>query len=470
MLTPMVFLLAADADFGSKRKQESFYKEQAQAARQVQIKRGKGTPGSAAVDYQAAWDACIPVEGFGTGKERDVGTRQVTSAVRSIRPDQRMRPRRTPLDETCVALGASPEDPLFASMQAQGCELVSRCQSAVPHLISASQRELGASPVGPYSDWRVQGHVGRPSGEFLVLARVALIDAWLKGGREDPEVLAERALVVLRFGRDVGRGSMGPDLRVGIGIQDLALQMLHRVVQDPKLSPELALKVAEGLEAEHALPIDFSDTVRVDFLVTTASIWAASKPKAKILNEAPLMVAPGGPAWDPEAWELPKVAGPVVSNYLEEQHFPTWNVLVQGLGPDYLANETLLSEAGVSMLPDPSGGVRAELQGMVANGLTSRIERMQRWNRDQALVESRICLLATAARTRIQQPGGSCAQDPMLGLAWGQDADAKGALLWSPALEQLELSRSQQTFLEIDVSFDVQAPAPAGPMEAPSGE
>ena len=82
---------------------------------------------------------------------------------------------------------------------------------------------------------------------------------------------------------------------------------------------------------------------------------------------------------------------------------------------------------------------------------------------DQGLIESRVCLLATAARTRVQQPGGSCAQDPMLGLDWGQDADAAGVLLWSPALEQIELSRSQQNSLEIDVRFDQQAPPPAGP-------
>ena len=99
---------------------------------------------------------------------------------------------------------------------------------------------------------------------------------------------------------------------------------------------------------------------------------------------------------------------------------------------------------------------------MVANGLMSRVERMHRWNLDQSLIESRVCLLATAARTRVQQPGGGCSQDPMLGMDWGQDADAAGVLLWSPALEQVELSRSQQSFLEIDVRFDVQAPPTPG--------
>ncbi len=465
MLTPLVFFLAADADFGNKRKQESWYRDQAKVAREVQVQHGQGTPGSSAADYQAAWDACIPVDGFGVGKERDVGTRQVTSAMRSIRPNQKIRPRRTPLAESCVSLGASPEDPLFASMQEQGCALVQRCQAAVPYLISGSQRAVGSSPLGPYSEWRIEGDSGRRSGEFLVLARIALIDGWLQGGREDPAILAERALVVLRFGRDLARGSNGSDLRVAIGIQDLALQMLHRVVQDPALSPELALRVAEGLEAEHATPVDLSDTVRVDFLITTASIWAASKPKAKILKEAPLMVAPGGPAWDPEAWEMPKVAGPVVSAYLEDQHFPTWSLLVSEMGTEYSANRDLLDQAGTQMLPDPDGGVRAELQGMVANGLMSRIERMHRWNLDQSLIESRVCLLATAARVRVQQPGGACAKDPMLNMDWGQDADAAGTLLWSPALEQIELSRSQQSFLEIDVRFDAQAPpSPGAPL------
>ncbi|MFT5584479.1 MAG: hypothetical protein ACI9VR_002064 [Cognaticolwellia sp.] len=462
MFTPLVLFLAADADFGSKRKQESWYRDQAQVARQAKVQRPSGTPGSSSADYQAAWDACIPVEGFGRGKERDVGTRQMTSAMRSIRPNQKMRPRRTPLAESCVSLGASPEDPLFASMQEQGCALLAHCQVAVPYLISGSQRGVGSSPLGPYSEWRVQGDVGRPAGEFLVLARVALIDAWINGGREKPAVLAERALVVLRFGRDLARGSNGMDLRVAIGIQDLALQMLHRVVQNPDLTPELALRVAEGLEAEHATPVDLSETVRVDFLITTAAIWAASKPKAKILNEVPLMVAPGGPAWDPEAWEMPKVAGPVVKAYLEGQHFPTWAVLVEGMGSSYPDNKTLLERVSEEMAPDPDGGVRAELQGMVANGLNSRIERMHRWNLDQNLIESRVCLLSTAARIRIQQPGGSCAQDPMLSMDWGQDADAAGMLLWSPALEQIELSRSQQSFLEIDVRFDIQGPPTPG--------
>jgi hypothetical protein len=462
MFTSLVLFLAADVDFGNKRKQESWYRDQAKVARQVQVQRSSGTPGSSSSDYQAAWDTCIPVEGFGRGKERDVGTRQVTSAMRSIRPNQKIRARRTPLAESCVSLGAAPEDPLFASMQEQGCALLVRCQSAVPYLISGSQRSVGSSPLGPYSEWRVQGDVGRPSGEFLVLARVALIDAWLNGGREDPAVLAERALVVLRFGRDLARGSNGTDLRVAIGVQDLALQVLHRVVQNPALTPELALRVAERLEAEHATPVDLSDTVRVDFLLTTASIWASIKPNAKILNEAPLLVAPGGPAWDPDAWEMPKVAGPVVSAYLKDQHFPTWAVLVDGMGVSYTNNKSLLERVSEEMSPDPDGGVRAELQGMVANGLNSRIKGMQRWNLDQGLIESRVCLLATAARTRVQQPGGSCAQDPMLGLDWGQDADAAGVLLWSPALEQIELSRSQQNSLEIDVRFDQQAPPPAG--------
>ena len=79
MFTSLVLFLAADVDFGNKRKQESWYRDQAKVARQVQVQRSSGTPGSSSADYQAAWDTCIPVEGFGRGKERDVGTRQVTS-------------------------------------------------------------------------------------------------------------------------------------------------------------------------------------------------------------------------------------------------------------------------------------------------------------------------------------------------------------------------------------------------------
>ena len=47
----------------------------------------------------------------------------------------------------------------------------------------------------------------------------------------------------------------------------------------------------------------------------------------------------------------------------------------------------------------------------------------------------------------------------MLGKPYGQDADSKGVLLWSPALEELELTRTQQRPLEIDVVF-ASAPQP----------
>lgn len=457
-MTPLtisfLWFLAADPGFGSKRKQERFYIEQAAAAQSLPVQRtGSGhTEGRSAHSYQSAWDACLPVQGLGLGKERDRGARQLSSALRSLRSGQSKRGRRTPLPPSCEAIGGTPDDPLMAVMQDQGCALIQRCQAAIPHLIEGSTRQELLSPLAPYEAWRVQGDIGRPSVDFLVLGQVALADAWLSGGRQDPKVLAERALVVLRYGRDLGQGVDGRDLRVSLSTQEQALELLHRVVSDPTLDPALALRIAQELEAVAAQPVDLGAVVQVDFLETTAMIWSATRPKAKALEQAPLLYAPDGPAWNPEAWELPKVAGPVVSGYLEDQHFPTWYTLERGLGSQYLANETMLSEA-LAELSVSGEGTRAELQGMVANGLISRLELMQRWNLELGLINSRVCLLATAARARAGEPGGSCAVDPMLGQPYGQDADAKGVLLWAPALESVELSRTQQRPLEIDVAF-----------------
>ena len=75
MFTSLVLFLAADVDFGNKRKQESWYRDQAKVARQVQVQRSSGTPGSSSADYQAAWDTCIPVEGFWARKGAGRGAR-----------------------------------------------------------------------------------------------------------------------------------------------------------------------------------------------------------------------------------------------------------------------------------------------------------------------------------------------------------------------------------------------------------
>lgn len=437
----LIPLALAGEDPLNKREQSAWLEQVAASAQGFEDTRDGApfatTPGSSSDAYQSAWAACVPVEGFGKGKERDPGLKHLQRGVRYLDPARRSSSAATPeTPQACqdLGMGEAPLDRAQGALNDDACALLARCDSVLDWVTTGSTAATARSPMHAYDPFRLDAEgQARPVGPWMDLARIALGHTLLRPSAAER---APGALSVLRMGQDLARGGDARSARTGVNVQNLALDALGFLVADPALPADAQRSLAVELEYAATSRPELAPIARVDLLQSTAVGWSIVYDNSEVQSRFPVGFQPGQPGLEVDTDALPPGNKPALKRFLGHTHLPAWKRLLPQLpGGDHRTRAVTL-QGWIDGLEDGDNG---PLEALLISSTTSLAQQQLKTDARLAVTQARACLLAHGLRLRLDQGDqGPCAVDPLTGEPWIVDKSQGWLTVASPADSQAD--------------------------------